>query len=227
MKIHIFQHAHFEDPGNIVEIASLRKHSIKFTRFYEDFTLPEIDEFDLLIIMGAPMSIHDEDKFPWLVDEKKFIKEAIDNKKKVLGICFGSQLIADVLGAPVYTNTYKEIGWFNIRKNLSNNSQFLSLFEDEVMAFHWHGDTYDIPKNGLPIFTSDATKNQGFTIGKDVVALQFHWELTKENVDTIVEYCGDELVSSKYIQTSDEMLSYSENFKFNKKMMELVFDYFE
>ncbi len=226
MKIHIFQHAHFEDPGNIIEIANHKGWDVTYTHFYEDFTLPNLADFDLLIIMGAPMSVHDEDEFPWLKEEKIFILKAIKQGKKVLGICFGSQLIAEVLGVKVYPNKQKEIGWFNIKKNQNGKSDFLSLFENELMAFHWHGDTYDIPKKALPIFSSLATKNQGFTYGDKVIGLQFHWEVTKENVNTFIKNSDEVSNPKNFIQNADSMLSFTNGFETNPELMKKVLDYF-
>ncbi len=227
MRIHIFQHAHFESPGNIVDISKSRNHSITTTKFYEDYSFPDTDDFDLLVIMGAPMSVGDEYEYPWLIEEKKFIKNTIEVGKKILGICFGSQLIAVVLGANVYPNTQKEIGWFNIRKDKNTNSSFLTIFPDEVMAFHWHGETYDLPLKSKPVFSSSATENQGFTYGDKVIALQFHWEITKNEVEELATHSGADLVFGPFIQTKKEMLSFPERFKQNRIMMEKVIEYFE
>lgn len=227
MRIHIFQHAHFESPGNIVDISKSRNHSITTTKFYEDYSFPDIDDFDLLVIMGAPMSVGDEDEYPWLIEEKKFIKYAIEVGKKILGICFGSQLIAEVLGANVYPNKQKEIGWFNIRKDKNTNSSFLIRFPDEVMAFHWHGDTYDLPQKSKPVFSSSTTENQGFTYGDKVIALQFHWEIKINNIEELIIHSGSDLVFGSFIQTKKEMITFPEIFKQSRIMMEKVIEYFE
>lgn len=226
MKIHIFQHAHFEVPGNMLDIISKQNNTITYTRFFEDFELPQFSDIDLLIILGGPMSIHDEEIYPWLRIEKKFIRKAIDLGKKVLGICLGSQLLANVLGADVFPNNQKEIGWYNIQKADIENCNFLSKFPGEVRAFHWHGDTFDVPDGATRIFKSQATQNQGFIYNNNVVALQFHWELEKANVEKLIEFSGIDITEGQFIQTPEQMLSNPNGFSSNKELMRLVLEYF-
>ena len=102
LRIHYFQHVGFEGLGSIEEWVHLYGHSLTSTRFFERTSLPEISDIDWLIVMGGPMSVNDEEQFPWLADEKRFIRKAIDEGKTVLGICLGSQLVSAALGAGVY-----------------------------------------------------------------------------------------------------------------------------
>lgn len=112
MKIHYFQHVPFEGPSGIRLWADQYGHKLAGTRFFKNEPLPDIEKTDALVIMGGPMSVHDENRYPWLQREKAFIRECITQEKKVLGICLGAQLIADVLGAKVVPMMQKEIGWF-------------------------------------------------------------------------------------------------------------------
>ena len=114
MRIHSIEHEPFEGLANIEVWAKSKGHTITRTRIYKNEGFPDIDDFDWLIIMGGSMSTYEEEKYPWLIPEKKFIGDAIAKKKLLLGICLGSQLIADVLGGKVSPNTYKEIGWFPV-----------------------------------------------------------------------------------------------------------------
>ena len=182
MKIHFLQHAHFEDPGFLIDWAGRNNHNYSTTFLYNNETLPGIDEFDLLVIMGGPMNIYEEEKYPWLAEEKDFIKKTIHSNKKLLGICLGSQLIADALGAKVYPNKHKEIGWFPIYKNEFSCFNCTRYLEREILSFHWHGETFDLPEGADRLYSSDATPNQGFAFGENLIALQFHWEVKKENI---------------------------------------------
>ena len=119
MHIHILQHVNFETPGLISNWIEKKGHSFSITNFRQGDSLPGFDSFDMLIILGGPMSVHDEDKYTWLKQEKNFIRESINLNKKVLGICLGAQLIADVLGAKVHNMASPEIGWFKI-SNVNN-----------------------------------------------------------------------------------------------------------
>ncbi|MCG8378009.1 MAG: type 1 glutamine amidotransferase, partial [Proteobacteria bacterium] len=113
MNIHFLQHVPFEGLGSIENYINEKSHHLSCSRLYLDQELPSVNDLDWLFVMGGPMGIYDEDQYPWLDREKKFIKQCIDSGKIVLGFCLGAQLIADVLGAKVYKNQYREIGWFN------------------------------------------------------------------------------------------------------------------
>ncbi len=160
MRIHYLQHKPYESLGCIEEWISKSRHSLSATKFYEDTSLPKFSDFDFLIIMGGPMGVYDEDKYPWLKDEKKFIKESINDNKIVLGICLGSQLIADSLGSKVYKNKFKEIGWFPVK--IKNEHKFFNSLPEEIITAHWHGDTFDLPDGAVHIAESSACKNQAF-----------------------------------------------------------------
>ena len=107
MNIHYLQHVPFEGLSSIETWATARGHRITATRLHVGDSLPPLDHLDWLVVMGGPMNIYEEEKFPWLAAEKRFIKAAIDASKIALGVCLGAQLIADVLGGPVFKNAHK------------------------------------------------------------------------------------------------------------------------
>jgi GMP synthase-like glutamine amidotransferase len=189
MKLHWLQHVPFEGLGIIEEWADARGAEISCTCLFENELLPAMDAFDGLVVMGGPMNIHDHDTHPWLVAEKKFIRQAIDAGKPVLGICLGAQLIADVLGAKVYPGLQKEIGWFPIQRT----ADAAKWLPETLPVFHWHGDTFDLPGGAVCLASSAGCKNQGFIINDCVVGLQFHMEMTEASVEALIENCSDEL----------------------------------
>lgn len=214
MNIHYLQHVPFEDLGSIKDWANIRKHQVTVTRPYEEEALPSPENLDWLIIMGGPMNVYEEEKYPWFVFEKQFIEHMIKADKVVLGICLGAQLIADVLGARIYKNTHKEIGWFPIQlTNRETNSLIVKSFPSEIEVFHWHGDTFDLPQGAIQVAKSAVCENQAFIYGDHVVALQFHLETTRRNAEQLIAHCGDELVEAPFIQTPEEMLSSETRFK--------------
>lgn len=227
MRIHTFMHVPFEGLGCIEQWISVNEHSTTYTRFYENYVLPGINDIDWLIVMGGPMGVYDEAIYPWMVDEKAFIKQAIEAEKTVIGICLGSQLIAEVLGAKVYPNKQKEIGWFNLQlTDAGKNQALLNGFEASFPVFHWHGDTFDLPTGSKRLFQSDVTKNQAFLYNEKVLGLQFHFEVTPDTLKDMLENGAGELVEAKTIQTTEEILKNSENIKTNNKRMFQLLDYF-
>jgi len=166
-----------------------------------------------LIVMGGSMSIDDYDEHPWLEAEKALIKQAIGAGKHVLGICLGAQLIADVLGARVYRGEHKEIGWFDVQTSQGlQESVWKDVFPISFTAFHWHGDTFNLPQGALSIGQSDACKQQGFIFDQRVVALQFHLETTPESAKALINNCKDELDGSTYVQSAAEILGNAQRF---------------
>jgi len=183
-------------------------HQLSTTHLYIGQDLPPIDTLDWLIVMGGSMGVHDELQHPWLVREKVFIKAAIESGKTVLGICLGAQLIADVLGAAVYRNTHVEIGWFPVELSEDGASSFIGdVLPKTLDAFHWHGDTFDVPSGATLLGSSQACRNQGFVVDNRVVAFQFHLEINLESAQGFIQNCRDELDGSRYVQTEIQMLS--------------------
>jgi GMP synthase-like glutamine amidotransferase len=188
MRSHIFQHVPFEGPGSIEPWLKAAGHQITRTPFFIDgSTLPAIPDIDSLIIMGGPMSANDEQLFPWLSQEKAFIRQAIDAGKPVLGICLGAQLIASAMGAGVYPNNFS--------------------FPPSVNVFHWHGETFDLPSGAIHLASSDACRLQAFQLGTSVIGLQFHLETTPASARDIVTHCGAELTPGDHVQDAATLLS--------------------
>ncbi len=226
MNIHYIQHVPYEGPASIKHWSASNGHNLTSTQIYKNEILPEMDTIDWLIIMGGPMNICQEDEYDWLAREKNFIWKAIAARKVVVGICLGAQLIADSLGARVYRNSHKEIGWFPIAFSVAaQQSEICGFLPAHLTVFHWHGDTFDIPENALLLASSEACQNQAFLYNGRVLGLQFHLESTRESVQHLVENCRDELVQSPYIQGADEILMQgSTMFKKNNNALSGIFN---
>jgi GMP synthase-like glutamine amidotransferase len=227
MKIHYLQHVPFEDLANIEAWAKDRGHDLSKTLLFQEESPPKLSEFDWLIIMGGPMNIYEDDKYPWLVKEKTFIRQAIESDKIVLGICLGAQLIADVLGGKVHRNDYREIGWFPVRlTDEGAASRIFGVLPERFMAFHWHGDTFEIPPGAMRMAKSAECKNQAFMKGK-AIGLQFHLESSVESIDHLILNCADELTDGRFVQGPKELLSHRDRFPELKALMELFLDNLE
>lgn len=208
MRVHFIQHVSFENPGNLLHWAREEKHTVSFTVMEVDPSFPAMDSFDMLVIMGGPMGVYEEDKYDWLKPEKEFIRNAIDVGKKVLGICLGSQLVAEVLGSKVYPHAEKEIGWWPIHKVKDALAmQLTENLPDDFTTYHWHGDTFDLPEGAVQLFSTKVCAQQGFLWGTNVAAMQFHPEATNELVIAMINHGIEELVESPHIQTESGMIS--------------------
>ncbi len=208
MKIHWFQHVPFEGLGSIEPWLRQHGHDVVATRFHAGELPPSPDSYDWLVVMGGPMNIHEEERYPWLAAEKQAIRAAIGYGRRVLGICLGAQLIADVLGAPVTRNLQREIGWFPVE--LSAAGRHHPLFADfpaRFEAYHWHGDTFGLPAGATHVASSAGCVQQAFAWGTRVVGLQFHLESTPGSATALIEHAADEIVPAPYVQDAGTMLA--------------------
>jgi len=226
LRIHCFQHVDYEDLGCIYDWCKAKGYTISYTKFFESVRLPQPDDYDWLIVMGGPMGVYETEKYDWLTDEKKAIQAAILKNKTVIGICLGAQLIADALGAKVYKNPEKEIGWFDI----SFTGQALKYLSPETTdanlnVFHWHGDTFELPENAIPLAYSEACKNQAFIYKNKVIGLQFHFEVTEQSIRAMVENGKHELTGGNYIQTEKEILAQKATIESNNRKMFQILDH--
>lgn len=208
MKVHWFQHVPFEGLGSIADWIRRGRHTLGVTRFHREEPLPAVADVDLLVVMGGPMNVREESKYPWLTREKRFIGAVIAAGREVLGVCLGAQLVADVLGARVYASGEKEIGWFAIETTeAAPASRLFGRFPQRLEVFHWHGDTFDIPSGALHVARSEGCSHQAFAYGERVIGLQFHLEMTQAGARQLIGHCSDELVGGRYIQKPRQMLA--------------------
>jgi GMP synthase-like glutamine amidotransferase len=206
MRAHYLQHVPFEGLGSIEPWLAAAGYEITETPLFETPSLPDPAKIDFLIVMGGPMSVNDENSHPWLVGEKKFIRNCIEAGKPVLGVCLGAQLIASAMGAGVYRNPAKEIGWFPIRAVPGVEGEAFR-FPSSIEVFHWHGETFDLPSGAVRLAKSEGCENQAFQLGRSVIGLQFHLETTPESARKLVENCREELIPAAYVQSEAAILS--------------------
>lgn len=223
LNIHTIMHVPFEGIGCIQNWIDKGQHRLTYTKIFEKVVFPEMDELDWLIVMGGPMSVYEENNYPWLKDEKIFIRKAIDAGKTVIGICLGSQFIADVLGAKVYPNNIKEIGWLNVTKAAEH--EITRNFPETFSVFQWHGDTFDIPEKAVKLFRSEVCSNQAFIYDNRVLALQFHYEATAESINEMLIHGADELIPAATVQSAQEIRENIHLTTGNNERMYEILDY--
>jgi len=225
MHIHWLQHAAFEGLGSIEAWAEKNAHTLQATRFWAGDPLPDPASIEMLVVMGGPMGVYDESTYPWLTDEKRFIREAADSGIPVLGLCLGAQLLAAVYGARISANPHKEIGWFGVVPGQALPDWAAAVFPQPQVMFHWHGDTFALPEQAAALASSDACRNQGFVLHDRIVGLQFHPEMTAAGVAALIENCAGELVEAPWIQTAEQMRDGYRYIKPAQAAMERLLDY--
>ncbi len=169
------------------------------------------DDYDALVVMGGPMGASDGDRYAWLDQETRFIREAIDQGKRVLGVCLGAQLIAKALGAEVRKNHCAEIGWFPVRfEDSFRNAPPGRGLDRELEVLHWHGDTFETPSGATRVASSEACANQGFLFEGRALGLQFHLEMGMEEARVMTETFRDELKPRRFVQGEEEIKARAE-----------------
>jgi GMP synthase-like glutamine amidotransferase len=224
-RVHWLQHVPFEELGTIRPWLAERAARITATTLYADPVLPKLHELDWLIVMGGPMSVHDRDRYPWLVQEQRLIADAIAADKTVLGICLGAQLVAQALGARVFRAPDREIGWFPLEPvTAPADDPLANLFLTTRRVFHWHGETFDLPPGAVPLAKSAACEHQAFALGPRVLGLQFHLEMTPDGARALIEHCPGDLAPGPWVQPPAAMLADGERFRHANALMRRVLD---
>jgi GMP synthase (glutamine-hydrolysing) len=181
--VYAFRHIPCEHLGRIAPALESRGLAVQYVDMFEGAPAPaRIAEAAGLIFMGGPMSANDD--LPYLGAELALIEQAAKAGQPILGVCLGSQLIAKALGARVYRNRVKEIGWYPVSWTpaAASDPLFAGLSEPETV-FHWHGETFDLPKGAELLASSEACAHQAFRLHTNVYGLQFHLEVTPEMIE--------------------------------------------
>ena len=212
MSVLILKNVPTEGPGTIEDF--LRAQAIVYrTVELEKEAIPNAEGFDTLVMMGGPMSVNEEEIYPYIKKEMELVREFIAGGKRVFGVCLGAQIMAKALGAKVYVGPEKEIGWYDIEltedgirdplmKKLAVHPR-AGDFRKRFRVFHWHGETFDIPAGAVRLAKSALYPNQAFRYGNDAYAFQFHIEVKKE---MIYEWLKDEPVNRDELRKLTEAI---------------------
>ena len=183
-KLLVFQHVPHEILGTLNPLLKRSGFRIRYVNFARHANFePCLDGYDGLVVLGGPMSVNDADRLPHLTMEMKAIEAAMKRDLPVLGICLGAQLIAKTLGARVYRNAEKEIGWYDVSPtDHAAQDPLLAALEKTEKIFQWHGETFDIPRTGFHLAFSPFCSNQAFRYGDNVYGFQFHLEVDERMI---------------------------------------------
>lgn len=180
--INVIQHLSFEDLGIFTEVLESENNEIHYFQAGVDDLTGAFSSKNPLFILGGPIGVYEVERYPFLVQETALLKQRLERNDATFGICLGAQLIAQALGAHVYAGHHKEIGWSKLQLSdlgLASPLRFL----DGVPVLHWHGDTFDLPNQGAHLAGSDYYKNQAFCIGRHILAVQFHPEVSAQSIE--------------------------------------------
>lgn len=234
MRIRAIQHVGHEGPGAIETWAAARGHTLAITRLDRGEPLPGVEDFDVLVLMGGPMSANDDAIYPWLLGEKHLIEASIQADRRILGICLGSQIIASALGRRVYAASQPEIGWFPVRVRPAAAASITFAAMPAVFTpFHWHGETFDLPEGAVHLAETGACPHQAFEMEFDggpsrggalVVGLQFHLEATEASVRAMADADREALTCTPGAPRPDDLVGGTKRYAALRPLVEGVLD---
>ncbi|BAZ92931.1 GMP synthase [Thiohalobacter thiocyanaticus] len=227
MRVHFLQHVPYEGLGSLQDWLQRGDHQVTATRLYAGDGLPRPDALDLLIVMGGPMGVYDEADHPWLIAEKRFLDAVLAGRARMLGICLGAQLLAERLGARVLTGGEKEIGWFPVQRSpAAADTALAAALPETFMAFHWHGDSFELPAGAVHLGRSEACPNQGFLHEGRILGLQYHLEMTPAGAQALIDCHRDQLGCGPFSQTETQLLAAEAHFNGANRLMAQLMDAF-
>jgi GMP synthase-like glutamine amidotransferase len=204
-KILSIQNICIENLGNLEGLIKLDGYQIENIEAQKEAVPVDVDKYIAIIILGGPMAVYDN--IEYLEREQKLIRQALKKETPVLGICLGSQLIAQAIGGNVYKGQKKEIGWSNVMLSQAGNEDlFMGTETNRINVFQWHGDTYDLPSNAVILASSDLYP-QAFRFGS-AIGVQFHVEINDKMIRRWAEEYKRELKQEKIEMT--ELLDHRE-----------------
>jgi GMP synthase-like glutamine amidotransferase len=225
MRIQLIEH----DPEdfsrtNISFWAAGKRYRIHQTYVCNGETLPTLDDFDWLMVMGGSQHAWDEQGNAWLQEEKRLVADALASGKPYLGICFGAQILAEALGGRLFPNQHREIGWHEVELTRRGRESFLfKSIPASFVSFHWHSDHFSLPRNCTRLAFSKASENQAFVCeDRPAVGLQFHPEYTREMVAYYAAANSQDWKADEFVSPAEEILARTDKIPDTYWLMEIL-----
>ncbi|WP_342723294.1 glutamine amidotransferase [Bradyrhizobium sp. B097] len=176
------RHVAFEDLGLLAPIMERAGWSVSFCDApVDDLSDRTVSDADVLIVLGGPIGVYETDTYPFLSTELALLERRLRRGLPTLGICLGAQLMAQALGGRVFPGKVKEIGWGPVELTPDGKSSCLRNLQTKVL--HWHGDTFDLPRDAVRLASNANYENQAFAWGRNALALQFHLEANPRQLE--------------------------------------------
>jgi GMP synthase-like glutamine amidotransferase len=202
MRVLVIMHVESEGPGVFGELLQAAGAEVRVARLHLGAVLPEPRELDAVLSLGGPMNVYEEQRFPFLRDETRFLQAAAARDLPVLGICLGAQMIAKAAGAAVTKNLIEEIGWSSV--SLTGEGLVDPLFRGlpaVLPVFQWHGDTFGIPEGGALLATGENCRHQALRFRRSY-GLQFHLEAERA---LLAEWFAGKEAGGEILRRCDEL----------------------
>lgn len=196
----IIKHIDIEGPGTFGDFLIEKGVPFRIVELGGGQKLPaDLKGINAVVVLGGPMNVYEEDKYPFLKEENLFIQRVLEAQIPYFGICLGSQLLAKAAGARVVQSPVKEIGWYYVELTSDGNEDmFFQGFKEDEYIYHWHGDMFEIPHNGVLLASGSGCPNQAFRVGKNAYGIQFHVEVTDRSIkEWCDEYSANDLPGRK------------------------------
>ena len=189
MRFLIFQHTSAGGPGRLGPFLSDRRIDVSTAHVYEPGPIADPAQYDALVILGGPMSVHDYPRLAYLLQEERAVRQAVTEQVPCLGICLGAQILAKALGAEVQPNAVREVGFHPVRLTEAGaRDPLFQGFPIQATVFHWHSDVCALPADRVLLAGSELCSTQAFRVGETTYGVQFHPEVTRP---TIAAWAGN------------------------------------
>lgn len=218
MRINVLQHVSDEGPGSVMKWAHAHDEIVTVYHPNDFHKLPTVDETDLLVVLGSPASPNDDDQ--WIKDERALIKALLAVHKPMIGMCFGAQQMATVLGGQVKDAPEKEVGWLEVTKQ----TDVIPGLPETVTPLHWHQQQFTIPQGAQILYSSKYLPEQAFIYQDNVIGLQFHLEPLMDNIREMVANDGDYTEGSILNQSGQDIIDHGVPSE-NQLVMNQLLDY--
>ncbi|GAB2880429.1 glutamine amidotransferase [Pseudoduganella ginsengisoli] len=180
------QHVAFEHLGSLEAVLVEQGYTVHYLPAWASGLAAQVKALEpkLLVVLGGPIGVYEEDRYPFLHEEKALLEERLAAGKATLGICLGAQLMAAALGGEVYASGVKEIGWSPLTLTSAGQDSPLRFLSGELAdVLHWHGDTFTLPPGAVHLASTPMCANQAFSYGPRALGLQFHLEAEGEQIE--------------------------------------------
>jgi GMP synthase-like glutamine amidotransferase len=224
MILHMLEHDTYAGLTNIDLWANQNGHQVERSFLGDGADFPDPQTFDWLVITGCFGHAWDEENLPWLKPEKEYVRRILDLGVPVLGLCFGAQVLAEILGGRLFVNEEPEIGWHQILLTSEGTESSLFSSVPELFAtFHWHNDHFSLPPDCTRLAESDVSPNQAFMSTKyPALGIQFHPEYTLDLVRTYARDHGHEWAPGPYVMSRSEVLEKASHLPDTYWLMEAI-----